>query len=96
MSYRPSMPDSLPVIGRSTRYPSALYAFGHGHSGLGLGAITGCLVADLYAGRQPEFDVRPLSPARFALHRSAVGFRSSKIHAPASVPEFTSAAPLPA
>ena len=41
MGYRPSMPDSLPVISRSSRFNRVFYAFGHGHLGLSLGAVTG-------------------------------------------------------
>jgi len=65
MGRRPSMPDSLPVIGRSTRFENAYYAFGHGHVGLCSGAPTGRLIADLIAGRPPSIDVTPYSPARF-------------------------------
>jgi D-amino-acid dehydrogenase len=65
MGRRPSMPDSLPVIGRSTRFASVWYAFGHGHVGLCSGAPTGRLVADLIAGRPPSIDVRPYRPDRF-------------------------------
>ena len=50
MGYRPSMPDSVPVISLSPRHGNVAYAFGHGHIGLSLGARTGALVADLLAG----------------------------------------------
>jgi D-amino-acid dehydrogenase len=36
MGFRPSTPDSLPVIGRSPRCKNVFYAFGHGHVGLTL------------------------------------------------------------
>jgi D-amino-acid dehydrogenase len=65
MGRRPSMPDSLPVIGRSTRFENAWYAFGHGHVGLCSGAPTGRLVADLVAGRAPNIDPAPYRPDRF-------------------------------
>lgn len=65
MGYRPSMPDSLPVIGRSPRCPNVYFAFGHGHLGLTLGAITGRLVADMAAGRDPQVDLSPYRPGRF-------------------------------
>ena len=65
MGRRPSMPDSLPVIGRSTRFANAYYAFGHGHVGLCSGAPTARIVADLIAGRRPSIDVTPYSAARF-------------------------------
>src|SRR5439155_15324633 len=29
MGHRPSLPDSLPVVGRSSRFPNAYFAFGH-------------------------------------------------------------------
>ena len=65
MGRRPSMPDSLPVIGRSTKFANAYYAFGHGHVGLVGGAPTGRIIADLIAGRTPSIDVTPYSPGRF-------------------------------
>jgi D-amino-acid dehydrogenase len=65
MGRRPSMPDSLPVIGRATRYSNTYYAFGHGHVGLCSGAPTGRIVADLVAGRQPSIDVTPYRADRF-------------------------------
>ena len=65
MGYRPSTPDSLPVIGASPRASSVIYAFGHGHLGLTLGPITGRLVADLVANRAPTIDVTPYRADRF-------------------------------
>lgn len=65
MGFRPSLPDSLPVIGRSSRVGGVYYAFGHGHLGLTEGAITGKLVAELVAGRPTSIDVRPYRPDRF-------------------------------
>lgn len=65
MGYRPSMPDSVPVISRSPRHRNAAFAFGHGHIGLSLGARTGALVADLLAGRDPGIDMHPYRVDRF-------------------------------
>lgn len=65
MGFRPSMPDSLPVIGRSPRLPNLTYAFGHGHVGVAAGARTGQLVADIIAGRPPHIDITPFRPDRF-------------------------------
>jgi D-amino-acid dehydrogenase len=59
MGFRPSVPDSVPVISASPRLPNAYFAFGHGHLGLTYGALTGRLVADLAAGRDPGLDMRP-------------------------------------
>lgn len=65
LGYRPSTPDSLPVIGRSPHSRGVFYAFGHQHLGLTLSAITGRLIAAAVAGRQPEFDLTPYRAARF-------------------------------
>ena len=65
MGYRPSTPDSLPVIGRSPRCRAVVYAFGHGHLGLTLGPITGRLVAALVAGQTPEIEMASYRPDRF-------------------------------
>jgi len=65
MGFRPSLPDTLPVIGRSPGNPNVLYAFGHGHLGLTQSAATARLVADLALGREPAIDLRPYRPERF-------------------------------
>ena len=65
MGFRPSMPDSLPVIGAVPGIPNAVLAFGHGHLGLTLGAITGKLAAALALGRPPALDVTPYRAERF-------------------------------
>src|SRR5262249_14148374 len=52
MGHRPSLPDSLPVIGPSRRSPDIVYAFGHGHIGMVSSPMTGKTVADLIAGRK--------------------------------------------
>lgn len=56
LGFRPSMPDSLPVIGRSKTDPKVLYAFGHGHIGLTLAGITGRIICDLINGDPPPID----------------------------------------
>jgi len=65
MGFRPSMPDSLPVIGPSAGGPDVFHAFGHGHIGLTLAPITARIIADLIAGRAPELDITPYLPARY-------------------------------
>lgn len=66
MHRRPSLPDSLPVIGRTPRYANAYLAFGHGHKGLGLAGITARLVQELMDGTAPSVNIAPYSPARFS------------------------------
>ena len=50
LGFRPSMPDSVPVIGRARGVPAVMLAFGHGHLGLTLAAVTAELVAAEVAG----------------------------------------------
>lgn len=65
MGFRPSLPDSLPVIGKASRNPNVLYAFGHGHYGMTQSTATAELVAALIAGRPPAIDLSHFSPQRF-------------------------------
>jgi len=65
MGFRPSLPDSLPAIGRSRASPNIVYAFGHGHLGLTQAAATGKLVTELLCGGPPSLDLTPFSPQRF-------------------------------
>lgn len=66
MGFRPTLPDSLPVIDRARRYPNVLLAFGHHHLGLTQAAITGSLIADLATGRSPTIDLTPFRVERFS------------------------------
>ncbi len=65
MGFRPSLPDSLPVIGRSSAADRVIYAFGHGHLGLTQSAGTAELVAALAADRPPAMTVTAFNPGRF-------------------------------
>ena len=66
MGHRPSLPDSLPVIGPAPADPRVLYAFGHGHLGLTLSATTANLVLALAQGRPSPIDLTPFRANRFA------------------------------
>ena len=65
MGYRPSLPDSLPVIDRSPQDPRVIYAFGHGHLGLTQSAGTAELITHLVADTAPPIDLKPFSARRF-------------------------------
>jgi D-amino-acid dehydrogenase len=56
MGRRPSTPDSLPVIGTHPEDRRILFAFGHGHLGLTLSAVTARHIAAIIAGgsREPQ------------------------------------------
>jgi D-amino-acid dehydrogenase len=62
---RPTLPDYLPAIGRSSLAKNLSYAFGHQHLGLTLGPITGELIAALLADGEPAVSLKPFDLARF-------------------------------
>jgi D-amino-acid dehydrogenase len=62
---RPTTPDGLPIIGRSTRYRNLILATGHAMLGLSLGPGTGQVVSDLVNGKEAAFDLSPLRAERF-------------------------------
>lgn len=65
MGFRPSLPDTRPVIGRATKANNVFYAFGHGHLGLTQSTPTARLVSDLIAQRTPSIDLQNFRPDRF-------------------------------
>lgn len=65
MGFRPSLPDSLPIISRAPRADRVIYAFGHGHLGLTQSAGTAELVAALAARRDPAIELRAFDAGRF-------------------------------
>ncbi|BAJ01683.1 NAD(P)/FAD-dependent oxidoreductase [Shewanella violacea] len=65
MGFRPSMPDSLPVLGRSDKHKNVFFSFGHQHMGLTWSAITAKLVSQEMAGKQTEIDLSDYRIDRF-------------------------------
>jgi D-hydroxyproline dehydrogenase len=65
MGARPTLPDYLPAIGRSSRHPRLLYAFGHQHLGLTLAAVTADAITALARGGTPPVDLAPFDLTRF-------------------------------
>jgi D-amino-acid dehydrogenase len=64
MGFRPSTPDSVPLIGELGR--SGIYVgFGHQHVGLTSGPKTGRLLAQMIDGTAPNMDMSPYDPARY-------------------------------
>ena len=66
MGHRPAPSDSIPVIGEIPGTKGAFTGFGHHHIGLTGGPKTGRLLAQMIGGRQPNIDLSPYNPARFA------------------------------
>ncbi|HEX7386063.1 MAG TPA: FAD-binding oxidoreductase [Castellaniella sp.] len=71
MGFRPSLPDSLPVIGPARRHLAFIYAFGHGHLGLTQSAATARLVRDMVTGQTPAIPLHPYRPGRFSLFKDS-------------------------
>ncbi len=65
MGFRPSLPDTLPVVGPSPRAQNVIYAFGHGHLGLTQSAATAELVGDMVNGNTCAISVDAYRPDRF-------------------------------
>ena len=62
---RPVSPDGLPYIGKSSKYENLTIATGHSMMGWSLGPITGKLVSQLIAKKNPSINLDPFKPERF-------------------------------
>ncbi len=62
---RPGTPDGLPILG-ATEIPGYFVATGHFRDGILLAPITAQIMADVIEFRNPEYDLRAFSLARFA------------------------------
>jgi glycine/D-amino acid oxidase-like deaminating enzyme len=61
--FRPWLPDGLPAIGRVAG--GVWTSTGHEGSGVGLGPISGLLLAEAISGAEPRFDLSSFDPRRF-------------------------------
>lgn len=64
LGFRPSTPSSVPHLGRAPGHDNVYCAFGGGHVGMTLGPVSGRIVADLVAGRDPGIDLSPYAVDR--------------------------------
>jgi D-amino-acid dehydrogenase len=62
---RPTLPDSLPVIGPAPRHSGLWLAFGHQHIGFTTGPATGAAITAMISGAPPPFDTAAFSPSRY-------------------------------
>jgi D-amino-acid dehydrogenase len=62
---RPTLPDSLPMIGPAPRHSGLWLAFGNQHIGFTTGPATGAAIAAMIGGAPPSFDVSAFSPSRY-------------------------------
>jgi D-amino-acid dehydrogenase len=65
MGCRPTLPDSLPVIGRVAGAPPIVAAFGHQHLGLTLAAITAEVVSAIVRDQALPLNIAPYELSRF-------------------------------
>jgi D-amino-acid dehydrogenase len=62
---RPTLPDSLPMIGPTPRHAGLWLAFGNQHIGFTTGPATGAAIAAMIEGAPPPCDVKAFAPSRY-------------------------------
>ena len=62
---RPTLPDSLPMIGAAPQHPGLWLAFGNQHIGFTTGPATGAAIAAMIKGTPPPFDATAFAPSRY-------------------------------
>jgi D-amino-acid dehydrogenase len=62
---RPTLPDSLPMIGPAPRHSGLWFAFGNQHIGFTTGPATGVAIAAMISGAEIPFNAAPFSPSRY-------------------------------
>ena len=65
LGFRPSIPDSRPVISQSSKGNDIVYAFGHGHIGLTLAPITAEIVESILTKTKTPISISEFSATRF-------------------------------
>lgn len=65
MGHRPSTPDGLPCLGRSSACRDILYNFGHGHSGIAMAPASARTVIGMIGENQPRPEAGTCAPQRF-------------------------------
>ncbi|WP_321791793.1 FAD-binding oxidoreductase [Caballeronia sp. J97] len=65
MGHRPSLPDSVPVIGAVPGFKGLFTCFGHGHCGLTAGPTSARLLTEVMVGASDGADLQAYSISRF-------------------------------
>ena len=65
MGFRPSTPDSLPMLGAASGRPGLFLAVGHGHFGMTGGPPSGRLLSHLVNKQPAALNAAAYSPHRF-------------------------------
>lgn len=66
LGFRPTMPDSLPLIGAAPRIENAFLSFGHHHLGMTAGPKTARLLTQMMTGQKPNENMAPYDPMKWA------------------------------
>jgi D-amino-acid dehydrogenase len=67
MGRRPTLADSLPMIGAAPRHAGLWFNFGHQHLGLSMAPGSAQLLTALLSGTPPPVTAAPFSPTRVRL-----------------------------
>jgi D-amino-acid dehydrogenase len=62
---RPCTPDSLPIVGVSTRVPNLIFGTGHAMLGITLAPATGQAIADIVTDGGTALPIENLAPRRY-------------------------------
>ncbi|TEA79015.1 NAD(P)/FAD-dependent oxidoreductase [Allopusillimonas ginsengisoli] len=65
LGFRPSTPDSLPILGGLDNMPGLFLGFGHGHTGITGAPVSAEILANLITGTANTIDVAPYAINRF-------------------------------
>ena len=64
---RPTIPDSLPMIGKAPKHKNLWFNFGHNHIGLSTSAGSAVILAEMIQNKKNSINTDPFSPKRFNL-----------------------------
>lgn len=67
MGRRPTLVDSLPIVGPAPRHQGLFFNFGHQHIGLSMAPGSGQIITALLQDKSPPIEIEPFRASRFVL-----------------------------
>ncbi len=64
---RPTIIDSLPMIGKAPKHKNLWFNFGHNHIGLSTSAGSAVIISEMIQNKRTSINAEPFSPKRFSL-----------------------------
>ncbi len=64
---RPTIIDSLPMIGKAPKHKNLWFNFGHNHIGLSTSAGSAVIISEMIKNKKTSINADPFSPKRFSL-----------------------------